>query len=358
MKTLVDLQKIWQQTVKTTPWPQPIKTWSHFTYKDSKKNKYSSQPPRILSSKNCWINITRFTASPLALQKSYLQCLGLSSSEILVAKASLEINDCWLVQVKIKGEAKLEWQPDSHQPVAVGFLLQGQGSLSIREQAPASPPIMSILLQVGVGVELNYTFVHNYPLGLFQTIYQANLANRATLFLTGALAGRGNVLGSILAYGEGVTSNSNISLGLNLFEQSRTYIAMLNAHQAANSLGNMLVKTAVSDQAQAVIEAMIKIDKKSFGTDSYLQEDSLLLSPQAQVVVLPDLEIKNRDVKASHGATIGHFDPNLRFYLASRGLSPQASSDLLLSGFFQPIGGKIKNDLLRNELLHYLVFKH
>jgi len=226
----------------------------------------------------------------------------------------------------------------------------------LQELGSVVSPNKFTLLHISPELEVNYSTATNYAATGWQNIYHIDIARGAKLFWTGALKSSGESAISIMSFCRGQGSTSQISFGMNLTKQARVYLTMLTEHIIPNSIGNMLVKTAGSDQSSAVIEAIIKISEKSFNTNSYLHEDSLLLSPQARVVALPNIEIKNRDVKASHGATIGHFDPALRFYLASRGLNPQTVEHVLLSGFFKPIGSKIKDDTIRKDLSDILTF--
>jgi len=48
---------------------------------------------------------------------------------------------------------------------------------------------------------------------------------------------------------------------------------------------------------------------------------------------VPQLEIFADDVKCAHGAAIGQLDESARFYMASRGLSPDLSRRLLVQAF-------------------------
>ncbi len=61
------------------------------------------------------------------------------------------------------------------------------------------------------------------------------------------------------------------------------------------------------------------------------------LSPEAKSEVSPSLLIKENDVRASHGATVGAYDPRQLFYLMSRGLSVKEAKKLITFGYFEPI---------------------
>jgi Fe-S cluster assembly protein SufD len=61
----------------------------------------------------------------------------------------------------------------------------------------------------------------------------------------------------------------------------------------------------------------------------------------------PELEIYADDVKCSHGCTIGQMDKEALFYLRSRGLSTEASINLLLHAFAGEVLEAITNEQLR-----------
>jgi Fe-S cluster assembly protein SufD len=45
------------------------------------------------------------------------------------------------------------------------------------------------------------------------------------------------------------------------------------------------------------------------------------------------LEILNEDVSCTHGATVGPIDPEMVFYLASRGIRPEDAVRTIVTGF-------------------------
>lgn len=61
------------------------------------------------------------------------------------------------------------------------------------------------------------------------------------------------------------------------------------------------------------------------------------LSAEAKSEVSPALLIKDNDVKASHGAALGAYNPTELYYLMSRGLSLEESKKLITYGSLLPI---------------------
>jgi len=69
------------------------------------------------------------------------------------------------------------------------------------------------------------------------------------------------------------------------------------------------------------------------------------------------LEIKNNDVKCSHGATISQIDEDKLFYMMSRGIKEKEAKKIIIEGFFEPILIKIEEgvrDNIKNVILERL----
>jgi Fe-S cluster assembly protein SufD len=84
---------------------------------------------------------------------------------------------------------------------------------------------------------------------------------------------------------------------------------------------------------QLTFNGRIQIHGAADGADAALQNRNLLLAPTARVNTKPELEIGNRDVRCSHGATVGQIDPGQLFYLRSRGIGEAEAMKLLLHAF-------------------------
>ncbi len=61
----------------------------------------------------------------------------------------------------------------------------------------------------------------------------------------------------------------------------------------------------------------------------------MLAGTGAEIDLRPQLEILTDEVRASHGATTGALDENMRFYLLSRGLDPDTARALLEWAFLE-----------------------
>ena len=61
-------------------------------------------------------------------------------------------------------------------------------------------------------------------------------------------------------------------------------------------------------------------------------------------------------MRCTHGATIGHVDPEHLYYLLSRGLPPVEAKRLIVEAFFEPVLERIPlpavRDRLRDQIAH------
>lgn len=94
----------------------------------------------------------------------------------------------------------------------------------------------------------------------------------------------------------------------------------------------------------------IKIEKEAYQTSSFLENSVLVLGKDTVNISEPILEIKNNDVKASHGSTTGRIEEEKLFYLESRGLSRATAEDLVIQGFFEKLITQIEDTSVQEQV--------
>jgi Fe-S cluster assembly protein SufD len=100
-----------------------------------------------------------------------------------------------------------------------------------------------------------------------------------------------------------------------------------------------------------VFDGMIKIEKRSRGTISRLEEHALHLSPQARNDSIPGLMIDTNDVqRAGHASTSGQVDEEMLFYMGSRGIGREEAIHLIVTGFFEPVLDRVPLEELRDRV--------
>ena len=124
-------------------------------------------------------------------------------------------------------------------------------------------------------------------------------------------------------------------------------------HIAENTKSRQKFHGVVGGQSRAIFNGRIHIAETAQWTDAHLNNKNVMTSDEAQVYAKPELEIYANDVVCSHGATSGQLDESQIFYLRSRGISDDASRELLVDGFLDEIverddGAKLLG--IRNEI--------
>jgi Fe-S cluster assembly protein SufD len=115
-----------------------------------------------------------------------------------------------------------------------------------------------------------------------------------------------------------------------------------------------LYKGIVDDQARGVFVGRILVRPGAQKTDAIQSNKNLILSRQALVDSLPQLEILADDVKCKHGSTTGQLDPLALFYLRSRGIGEEAARALLTYAFASDVVQRIGIEALRTGLTEHL----
>jgi Fe-S cluster assembly protein SufD len=114
-----------------------------------------------------------------------------------------------------------------------------------------------------------------------------------------------------------------------------------------NCLSNELYKGIVDDNATAVFNGKIYVQKDAQKTNAFQSNKNILLSETATVNTKPQLEIFADDVKCSHGCTVGQLDEESMFYLRSRGITEASAKSLLVHAFAIDVLEHIKLDPVR-----------
>lgn len=114
---------------------------------------------------------------------------------------------------------------------------------------------------------------------------------------------------------------------------SRASYSITMNHDCPDCFSNQLFKGLLYDGSYADFYGLVKVPAHCIGTEAYQANHNLLLSDDARVRTLPQLEIYADDVKCSHGATVGRLNEEELFYMQSRGISREAARRLQQMAF-------------------------
>jgi Fe-S cluster assembly protein SufD len=125
-------------------------------------------------------------------------------------------------------------------------------------------------------------------------------------------------------------------------------------HKADESYSNIDLKVILKDKAVSAYTGLIKINENALNCEAYQENRNLLLNKGPKAESIPELEILCDQVRCSHGATMGPIDPEMLFYLESRGISHNEAVNTIVSGFVEPTINQMPTelrDMLREMVL-------
>jgi Fe-S cluster assembly protein SufD len=108
-------------------------------------------------------------------------------------------------------------------------------------------------------------------------------------------------------------------------------------HASPRTVSRQTARAIASGTSRVIFNSKVVVDAGASQSDSRQSCRGLLLSPSAEIDSRPQLEIHTDDVKCAHGATTGRLDPNMLFYMLSRGLDRQTAQSLLVYAFLADV---------------------
>lgn len=102
-----------------------------------------------------------------------------------------------------------------------------------------------------------------------------------------------------------------------------------------DSQSDVSIRAVLLQKAHAQIYGTLVIPENAANANGNLSERAILLDDGAHVDAVPEVEIRNQDVKAAHAASIGRVSPDQLFYLKSRGLAETDARRMIVEGFME-----------------------
>ncbi|MFQ3275414.1 MAG: Fe-S cluster assembly protein SufD [Candidatus Nanohaloarchaea archaeon] len=131
-------------------------------------------------------------------------------------------------------------------------------------------------------------------------------------------------------------------------------ISLHARHIGNNTKCDMDSRSVVDHKARSLYEGLQKVERSAVDTSSFQDQETLMLSDDAESDASPKLMIENPEVEASHAAAAGTVEKDKQHYLESRGLGEEKAERLVVKGFFEPVMEQIKvprvKDKIRQEV--------
>jgi Fe-S cluster assembly protein SufD len=122
-------------------------------------------------------------------------------------------------------------------------------------------------------------------------------------------------------------------------------------HAEPEATSNQVVRAVHWGTATGNFLGRIEVARDAQKTDAAQDFKGLILERGASTNAKPELEIYADDVKCAHGAAIGEMDETARFYMAARGLPPEAARKLLVRAFIADAFAGLEDESEREAML-------
>jgi Fe-S cluster assembly protein SufD len=113
--------------------------------------------------------------------------------------------------------------------------------------------------------------------------------------------------------------------------------ANIVTHNARSTRSRQTARAIASGTSRVIFNSKVIVNPGAVQADSRQSCRGLLLSPKAEIDTRPQLEIHADEVKCAHGATVGRLDPDMLFYMLSRGLDRPTAQSLLVFAFLADV---------------------
>ena len=104
-------------------------------------------------------------------------------------------------------------------------------------------------------------------------------------------------------------------------------------HTSAETKSSQQIKGVVAGKGKTSFYGIIRMPHNSQKCEGGQDHKALLLSQDAAVECVPELEIYADDVKCNHGSSIGTLNKSQLFYLMSRGIDEKTAKHMLIKAF-------------------------
>ncbi|MDP6293594.1 MAG: Fe-S cluster assembly protein SufB [Candidatus Woesearchaeota archaeon] len=108
-------------------------------------------------------------------------------------------------------------------------------------------------------------------------------------------------------------------------------------HLGKNTKSTIVSKSISKEGGITSYRGLIKIAPGAKNAKANVQCDALMADNKSQSITLPHMEILEPQSETEHEATVSRIQDDQVYYLMSRGLSKQHATQLIVSGFIEPI---------------------
>jgi Fe-S cluster assembly protein SufD len=147
----------------------------------------------------------------------------------------------------------------------------------------------------------------------------------------------GDVIINIVCVLQGEYARADIRGGHIARGNTKVQVTTQQRHKARYTQSSLLIHSVVDDYAQMQYAGTIYVEREAHNSVSSQYNKNIILSNNARVVSIPNLEVVPHDVQCFHGSSIGRFSAEQYMYAMARGLDEHSIRKLLLHAFFSPV---------------------
>ena len=108
-------------------------------------------------------------------------------------------------------------------------------------------------------------------------------------------------------------------------------------HLAKNTTSTVKSKSISKAGGITSYRGLLHIKKGAINSRSKVQCDALMVDNISKSNTFPCMDVKEKEADLGHEATVGKISDEQIFYLMSRGLSEEQATQMIVSGFIEPI---------------------
>jgi len=108
-------------------------------------------------------------------------------------------------------------------------------------------------------------------------------------------------------------------------------------HIGKNTSSTVISKSISKDGGVTSYRGLLHVKKGAINSKSKIQCDALMIDNTSQSNTFPYINVEEPTTTLAHEATVGKISEEQIFYLMSRGLNEERASQIIVSGFIEPI---------------------
>jgi Fe-S cluster assembly protein SufD len=218
----------------------------------------------------------------------------------------------------------------------------------------AQPGLASGVVEQSLGANANLRYVNLQrwsPETWSFSTQRAHLAQDAHVRTLNVALGARMARNTVQVSLEGRNSQADLLGVVAIKGRQHVDFETLQDHFGDGTRSDLVIHDALRERASANFTGLIRINKSARQTASSQEQKNILLSDRAKADSDPKLEILNNDVvRCTHGAAVGPVDPEMLFYLQSRGMDQVTAEQLIVEGFFKSTLDKLDSPAIQEAV--------